>query len=412
VMLRTPHHRDRNAPTMPWGAFATGGKPTTDPVLEQLFGEQLTDFLIRTDEDRHGGTNLRVHAAYSEDIVRALPNYGPGLAHAWAEMIAALDAWSDVPKNSRGYHEAGERLRAAAQGVSDQLAAVGLGYHLEADVFSEHGAAHATVFSFRVEDVVFVRAGGEPRRVLSLRRLDKINVTRGVLGMQTEELGDPVVLLDQIDDFVDSRIANVVSNGEFVLGDQSYAGSDIGERLSSAAGAAIDRELAFANRNRASITKAVVATVRRHEARHGYDNDHDPLPYPRVLSHELGDSNAAFVQRARAELSAYTSQIASDPVTPQLALWNLAQLGFNKDRWASAESYVAVIVISGLARELGLSMPGNVIHDGHIDRSRLAQLALPLAQQSDDALRGAARRLWQHLYEQTLIATQDGSATL
>jgi len=110
------------------------------------------------------------------------------------------------------------------------------------------------------------------------------------------------------------------------------------------------------------------------------------------------------VQRARAELSAYTSQIASDPVTPQLALWTLAQLGFNKERWGTAESYVAVVVISGLARQLGIRSPGNVIHDGHIDRSRLAELALPLASESDDALRTAARRLWQQLYDEPFIA--------
>jgi hypothetical protein len=61
-------------------------------------------------------------------------------------------------------------------------------------------------------------------------------------------------------------------------------------------------------------------------------------------------------------------------------------------------------VISGLARQLGIRSPGNVIHDGHIDRSRLAELALPLAAESDDALRTAARRLWQQLYDEPFIA--------
>ena len=46
----------------------------------------------------------------------------------------------------------------------------------------------AAILVFRVEDVVFVRAGGEPRRVLSLRRLDQLNMSHSLLGMQTEEL--------------------------------------------------------------------------------------------------------------------------------------------------------------------------------------------------------------------------------
>lgn len=407
ILIRTPTPRARIAPTMPWGAFATGGTPLVDNHIEHLLTEDLPSFVIETDDDRHGApTEQRVRAAYGDELRRSkvITAYGPALTRAWVELIDSLDNWADAPAHTRGYHDAGERLRAAAQGVSDQFAAVGLGYHLEADVFSRRGAAHGTVFSYRVEEVVYVRAGGEPRRVLSLRRLDRINVTHAVLGMQTEELGDPVVLLDQIDDFVNQRIVPAVVHDQFTVGDDSFVRTGAGRELAYAAGGAIARELAPMNRNGAAINKVVVATVRRHEARHGYDNDHAPLKYPAALARAIGDGHPTFVQRARAELSAYTSQIASDPITPQLALWNLAQLGFNKERWGTAESYVAVVVISGLARQLGIRSPGNVIHDGHIDRSRLAELALPLASESDDALRAAARRLWQELYAEPFIA--------
>jgi hypothetical protein len=414
ILLRTPTPRTRIAPTMPWGAFATGGTPLADRAVERMLSEDLPNFVIKTDDDRHGEPiQQRVRAAYGDELrtSKAITSYGPGLTRAWVELIDSLDHWAESPTHTHGFHDAGERLRAAAQGVSDQFAAVGLGYHLEADVFSERGAAHGTVFTYRVEDIVYVRAGGEPRRVLSLRRLDRINVTHAVLGMQTEELGDPVVMLDQVDDFVTQRIAPVLYVQQFMLGDDSYIRTGAGRDLAYAAGGAIARELAPLNSNKALITKAVVATVRRHEARHGYDNDlpdrhgHEPLRFPTPLSREVGDrSHSAFGQRARAELSAYLSQIASDPITPQLALWNLAQLGFNKDRSGTAESYVAVVVISGLARQLGIRSPGDVTHDGPIDRSRLAQLALPLAAESDDALRTAARRLWQELYGEPFIA--------
>ncbi|HEY0253820.1 MAG TPA: hypothetical protein VGC41_19955, partial [Kofleriaceae bacterium] len=118
------------------------------------------------------------------------------------------------------------------------------------------------------------------------------------------------------------------------------------------------------------------------------------------------------VMRARAELSAYLSQIASDPVTPQLALWNLANLGLNAEHRGSAESYVAVVVITGLGRQLGVPAGASVMTDGHLDRNRLAELALPLAAVTDDDLRAAARRLWKDLYGEPLIAIVDHDATL
>ncbi len=416
IAIRTPgSHRHARAPApLPGGAFLTGGTPRTDAELEHLLGDELPSFVIETDEARHG----RLDAAATHASLATLRDspviaqHGPGLTGAWQELLAALAGWSDAPRRTRGYRDAEERLRAAAQRVSDQLAALGLGYHLEADVMVERGAAHGVVFAYRVAEVVYVHAGGEPRRVLSLRRLDHLDVTHAVLGMQTEQLGDPVVLLDQIDGFVTDRLGPVLFRGELAVGDGGFARTTAGHELAVAAGAAIARELAPFDRNRARITAVVVATVRRHEARHGFDNDRAvPLRYPDALHAQIGDVGAAsatFVTRARAELAAYTSQIASDPRIPQLALWNLANLAFNKDHAGSAESQVAVVVIEGLARELGVkSAPGPVIHQGHLDRGRLAALALPLAGASDDDLRAATRRLWRDLYHEPFIAIVD-----
>ena len=223
-----------------------------------------------------------------------------------------------------------------------------------------------------------------------------------------------VALSDQVDDFVESHLKSVVQQSEFPVGDDTFARTATGRDLELASGETIARELAPMHRVRERITDLVVATVRRHEARHGYDNDRKTqLRYPAALSAQVGDSTpstAGFVARARAELSAYTSQIASDPATPQLALWNLANLAFRKDHWGSAESYVAVVVIEGLARQLGVKpAPGPVIHDGHIDRNRLAALAIPLAHMSDDDLRAAARRLWHDFYDEAFIAIVDPS---
>ncbi len=425
VQLRA-HHRVARAPVpLAWGAYLTGGVPASDPALEQFFVTELANLAIETDNDRRGNGADPLRKAHLDEL-RASPiiaSRGPGLAGAWHAMMDALDHWVHVPVKSKGFHEAENALRATTQAVSDQLAALGLAYHLEADVLVDRGAAHAAVFVFRVENVVFVHAGGEPRRVLGLRRLDRLNLAHTLLGMQTMELGDPVVLLDQIDEFVAHRVAPVLGEGRgdgfaygapFPLGDASWIETTSGLELSFAATEAIRREIApiVARGGLDALEHAVVATVRRHEARHGLDNDRDrPLRNPTALEAHVGTGDTPaqrrFTQRANAELSAYTTQIASDPVTPQLALWNLANLGFTKDHWGSAESYVAVVVIEGLARRLGIASHGAVVHDGQIDRSRLAALALPLAAQTDDALRLAARELWEDLYQEPFLAIVD-----
>ena len=90
-------------------------------------------------------------------------------------------------------------------------------------------------------------------------------------------------------------------------------------------------------------------------------------------------------------------------VTPQLALWNLATHGFNRDRWGSAESYAAVVVIDGLAKELGIDARTPAVINGHLDRDRLTTLAIELSAQPSDKLRQAARQLWITLYGEPML---------
>ncbi len=409
--LRAPHKRARGEHAIPWGAFAIGGVPDREPAIEKLLTEELPQLVIDidTDADRHGTPAIRASKALRDaPVIRA---HGAALTLAWHELIDAMDAWADTPARAHGSKDARANLRSSAQHVSEALSAIGLGYHLEANVLDDRGGAHGAVLAFRVEDVVYVHVGGEPRRVLSLRRLDTLNVTHALLGMQTEELGDPMVLLDQVEWFVRVKLTPAVLSGQFSIGDDYFARTGTGHLLARAAGQAIQRELAPANANRAAIEKLVTATVRRHEARHAYDNDRDtPLPFPAALHAYVGDNNlahVAYVWRSRAELSAYTSQIASDPATPQLALWNLLNLGFHESRWGTGEAWVSVVLVEGLGRQLGIKSPGPVVVNGHLDRDRLAAIALSLANQTDDDLRLAARRLWSELYAEPLLAVVD-----
>lgn len=416
VAVRTPSRPVRPAPPLPAGAFFYGGTPARDSALEQYVVAELTDLVIETDAERRGSSEGAPRAKHAAELRESpvIARRGAALASAWRGMIDALDRWTDA--RSKNFRSFGADLGRRTQAVSDQFAALGLGIYLQADVLLDSGVAHAAIFVFAVENVGFVRAGGQPRRVLDLRRLDELNLRHTLLGRQNGERGDPVVLLDQVDELVHARVMPVLGGFVYPLGDDAWRSSRFGAGTAVIAGDAIRRELETAlgtlpdNVQAAApqVSRIIAASVRRHEARHGIDNDREtPLRYPDALAAYVPNDGAELAQRSRAELAAYLSQIGNEPVVPQFALWNVASLAFNRARWGSAESYAGAIIIEGLARELGFGSPRPAIVNGQFERQRLATLAEPLAAQSGDKLRLAARRLWLELYGEPMLPIVD-----
>ncbi len=418
LAVRTPSRRMRPAVPLPTGAFFHGGTPATDEAIAAVLENELSQLVIETDEDRRGssvGAAARSRRVAELRDARVVTSRGPGLATAWHRLIDALDHWVDVSAHDVEFRASIRELSRRASDVSDQFAALGLGFHLSADVITKGTTARAVLFSYRVEDVAFVRAGGEARRVLSLRRLDRLNLDLAMLGRQNDELGDPVVLLDQVDEFAVNRVMPVLEGETYRLGDSDWRrSSQAGRQLASDAADAIDRELRtalgslYGDRD-ARIRKVkhlVAATVRRHEARHAIDTDRErPLRYPQAVQQLLGKHDGSQL-RAELELAAYVSQIANDPSLPQWTLWNLASHAFGS-HWGGAEGYDAVIVLEGLARQLGSFPVRPLVVKGRLDREALATLARPLAAQSSDKLRAAARSLWTELYGEPLLPIVD-----
>jgi hypothetical protein len=392
VSLRHPDHRPRPDAPLPAGAYFHGGAPATDAELERFLDDEMTSLVIETDADRRGsrdGAPRARHIAELRDAKIIAARGGP-LAHSWRELIDAIDRWAGVSGRGKHVRAAAAELGRKAQDVSEQLAALGLGYYLQADTIKSGSESHAGVFVFKVEKVVFVRAGRDARRVLDLRRLDRLNLRYALLGRQGDELGDPVVLLDQIDDLVREKIEPVMDGAPYPLAESM---------LGMYAGAAIRGELAP---YRHELAEVVTATVRRHEARHAVDVDRaTPLRYPQALAKLLGPRGAG-TKRAELELAAYTSQIGNEPVMPHFALWNLASHTFNRYRAGTAEAYVGVVVIEGLARELGVEVQPSVV-GGRIDYQRLRRVAEVLAVQPGDKIQAASRALWVELYGEPLL---------
>jgi hypothetical protein len=476
------------------GAYQTGGTPLADPGIEALLRNDVADLVVVTDRAVNFGDisdpeRVAKHAALMAPP--AITRHGPGVAGAWTEMLAAFDHWAHLIPADPGWDRAVTELRTSARRVSDQLAALGLGYNVDADVVLGGGKRHGIIYAYRVEHVAFVKAANKVQRVLGLRRLDHIGVSRTLLGMQSEELGDPMLLLDQIDEHVATNLLPLLAaRGDYPLGDARWRRTGWGMQLAAATGEAVRNELIAALGSDAEPARQVgelmadrgelfeqwreylslhdmmlrpvhtallpknylpslepvmpaeerarmaaldermaalgvpriasrlhdllAATVRRHEAQHAFDADRAvPLFQPTSLQMLVGPAEdpdgveRRLARRCRTELSAYVSQIASDPATPQLSLWALARSAFDESRWGRPESYVAIVVIPGLARELEIPSAGVIVHDGEIDRERLAKLGVAIAAVSDEDLRNAAARLWAQLFAETYIPLID-----
>ena len=498
--------RRRAAPAMSSpvaGAFIMGGVPLVDETLAAVLGERLPTLVIATDRlanvhaqssvasaDQAAATAARVALSTQLRDEPWFVSRGGALHAAWLAVLDSLDVWATEKSPSRARtREIIDDVVAHARALSDQFAALGVGYYLEGDGFGSGAVAHAVLYAYRVEYVAFVDVGGHGRRVLSLRRIDKLNLQRAMLGMESATLGDPMVLLDQIDEHVVTQLLpTLVAGARYDIGDPDWQMAVDGDgSLRGRVGAAVRSELAAALGQHSVAAQAVarliverrtmleaiaetlrprgismnfpdeifvgegyldsldgsishsqgdrlteietelaqldaaalahelqqvvVATVRRHEAQHGVDGT-EGLPYPKVVElhvgpEEISDRENSHGTSVNAELSAYLSQIANDPVTPTLAFWSLARHAFSEVTWGRAESYVAVIVVEGLAQQMHIASPGPAIHDGQIDRQRLSQVALAVSAATPNALRQAAAALWAELYHRPFVPIVD-----
>ncbi|HEY4059637.1 MAG TPA: hypothetical protein VGM39_23645 [Kofleriaceae bacterium] len=420
-MLNAPKDSyERPAPLPPVGAYLHGGAPLRDPAIERALSDELPPLiaeaaLLRQGDSRADETSRKALLA-NLDHDAAFASHGPALAASWHAMLGSLDRWMVLTPSDRNFVAYGRELRARIDAVSDQFAAAELAYYIDPEIVSDpNPRRHPGIFAYRVERVSFVRSNDRaPIRVFEARQLGATH-SGHLLGINEDELDDPVVLLDAVDAKIKNQILPLLAGDAFGIADSDWAYSYRGRQAEAAATVAIRDELLAAlyteadnpDKAAARTQELVAASVRHHEAQHKIDREH-ALRYPPELSTRLGEKkNDPFAVRSRYELSAYLSQIASDQWLPQLTLWNLVRHGFHRGA-RREESYVAVVVVEGLARQLGIPSVGAIVkNDGSIDQDRLAELAIPLARKSTAELRSAATKVWADLFGEPLVRLYD-----
>lgn len=211
-------------------AFAQGGLPGTDARLETLLRDELAALVIETDRVAAGNAAGEAQRRIRLQALRSAPWFaqrGGAVARAWDSFLRTLDAAAVWPLPEAQGRVLAEQVQTAARELSDEFAALGVGYYLDTQSYRSNGQTHTMVYSYRVTEVTLVHIDGKPQRVLNLRRLDKLNLQRSVLGMESEALGAAVVLLDQMEEHVLEHIVPALTeDGAYQLGDETWRDND------------------------------------------------------------------------------------------------------------------------------------------------------------------------------------------
>ncbi len=233
-------------------AYLKGGAPLHDPALEAMLRDGLGTAVVAVDRytrslDRGEHVDPADLAAKLEALGKRpeITSRSPALAKAWAGLMIQLINWSNIAPGVPVFEAASTELVARTHDVSFQLGALGLGYYLDADVTSRGNSRDAYLYAYRVELISVLERDRVPMRVLDLRRLDRLNYSQTNFGMQGEELGDPLVLLDQIEKNVVTRDLLVLdAKGSFRIGgDEWMNGNKAALELRANVDRAVRREL-------------------------------------------------------------------------------------------------------------------------------------------------------------------------
>jgi len=153
----------------------------------------------------------------------------------------------------------------------------------------------------------------------------------------------------------------------------------------------------------------LIRSVERHEVQHRIDNTHaDPLPMPAALEEFVGPLTGPggkaneSATHARAELSAYLSELARDPDTAGVATTILVQFAIAPPHWGTSECYAALVILEELAKELDLPGREPLVAAHAVERGRVTATYIALTNVPRAQLRDAARRLWERMFARPL----------
>ena len=163
-----------------------------------------------------------------------------------------------------------------------------------------------------------------------------------------------------------------------------------------------------------AIADPLERSIEHHEVQHRLDHLSHVLAHfpPEIEAYtgplQAGERINVRAEKTTTETSAHLAELARDASVVKTNLAIFSTFLFREHGWGTAESYAALVVFEGLARELDVAYAPLVVRR-RVDRNALAALYLALRAKPAAELRSAAQRLWERLYARPFPPLIDAS---
>jgi hypothetical protein len=148
--------------------------------------------------------------------------------------------------------------------------------------------------------------------------------------------------------------------------------------------------------------------VERHEVQHRVDFETQLAPLPEdirewlLLDDGKPEDTSGFGARVRQETSAFLAALAASGGRARLDLILATRYLFQRSMQGNAYSYAGLVVLSEVARHLGVEPQGPLIARRHIARGEAARLLLGCVERPDARVAEAASKGWSRLFGRPL----------
>jgi hypothetical protein len=395
--------------------------------MGQALGPELTAYVAavsraRAHADERSTASFTSARDRAENLVTS--RLGPAIGGALTDTFRTYQAAALGLAPGRAGLDA---LTGSVQQLAAALRDAGLPYFLD---FFPVGDGEPVLTSYYVGRERTGTFAGSSARLLWVERLDDLNKSLAVLGYTSPRLGAGLVTLDRIEQDVVQFVAPALGEGSARLVDRETRETEqpwIAE-LERAAGQALRRDyeryrtpsqdalVALIGRREGGdavrvafrdMLSRVAERVERHELQHQIDFRAGLVVTPGELLSVLGigESEAAtdgLAARCRDELSAGLADVATDPdlASTELTLW-MPSL-FDRTRWSTPYAYAAAVLLTSVARELGVGGDGAGT-SRRLERPRAKEIFVAVVAQGGDAIARAASRAYERLYGRSLV---------
>lgn len=152
--------------------------------------------------------------------------------------------------------------------------------------------------------------------------------------------------------------------------------------------------------------------VERHEVQHRIDHETQLSPLPEdvrgwlLLEDGKPEDTSGFALRVRQETSAFLAALAASRGRARLDLILATRYLFLRFMQGDAYSYAGLVVLSEVARALGVEPQGPLIVRRHIARAEASRLLLRCIEHPDERVAEAASKGWSRLFGRPLPETR------